>query len=154
MDPNRLLDDWAARYRFDRHRRHRYAVSIASYEQGMRKIQNELKRNHVRFAWTGWSAAQLVAPYVRTEMFMAYVDLAHQDPVFRAMQPVEDGGNVLLLEPHDEGVFQFDDSSSIFGSLVCLPQLYIDLRNMSGRAAEQADAVREKKLRFESRTHA
>ena len=58
------------------------------------------------------------------------------------------GGEVVLLIPHDEGVFQLTVDLPGKPSLVSYAQLYVDLTRMSGRAPEQADVVRKKCLAF------
>ena len=42
-DPERMLNDWLAHYRFDRHKKLSYAISASSYEDGIKKLGNELK---------------------------------------------------------------------------------------------------------------
>jgi len=148
VDPNRLLDDWAAAYRFDRHRRSRFGLAMGEYLQGLRKFRQEMQRQSIRFALTGWSAAYLNAPYGIPDSIVAYVDRLTGDIPFRALHPVESKGNVLLLLPNDEGVFQFTQPGE-FGESVADVQAYLDLRSLPGRAAEQADVLREKRLAFE-----
>ena len=80
---------------------------------------------------------------------MAYVekfpDLRDSSVLF----PLQKGqnGNVLLLEPHDEGVFQFIEKQND-NPVVSAPQLYLDMSRMPGRAKEQAEAIREKLLNY------
>ena len=147
-EPDRLLTDWARSYRFDRHLRLRYAISMASYKQGLDKVKAEMDRLGLRYAFTGWSAAYLAAPFGEPENIMAYVS-GHPDPKqLRFLHPVDEGGEVVLLIPHDEGVFQFAVDLPGKPSLVSYAQLYVDLTRMSGRAPEQADVVRKKCLTF------
>ncbi|MBL7076630.1 MAG: hypothetical protein ISS31_04075 [Kiritimatiellae bacterium] len=147
VDPDRLLDDWAARYRFDRHNRSRFAISMGEYGQGLRKFQQEMRRHDIRCALTAWSAAYLRASYGSPDSIVAYVDR----PVFslnlRSLHEVEGKGNVLVLVPQDEGVFQFGQETDL-GYVVSDVQCYLDLLNLPGRASEQAEVLREKRLDF------
>ena len=146
-EPDRLLDDWRAAYRFDRHRAHAFAMSMASYEQGLGRLSDELLRCGVRFAFTGWSGAFLRAPYGTSDALMAYVDRVPAEQERRVLHPVQRQGNVTLLVPQDDGVFQFTEQS-VHGEVVSDAQLFLDLSNMPGRAVEQADVVREQFLHF------
>lgn len=144
--PDRLLDDWVAHYRFDRHRRLYYALSSKTYEEGLQKLGEQLRAAAVHYAFTAWSGAYLLAPHAEPPLFMAYVEEApeHLDGIF----PVEKGGNVMLLLPQDEGVFQFMNAEHPVGPVVCDAQVYLDLCGMPGRAREQADAFRYERLQF------
>ncbi len=149
IEPDRLLDDWLSHYRFDRHLRKEYAISFSTYEDGLRKLSGEMKRLKVKFVFTGWSGAFLKAPYGIPVLIMAYVekfpDLRDSSVLF----PLQKGqnGNVLLLEPHDEGVFQFIEKQND-NPVVSAPQLYLDMSRMPGREKEQAEAIREKLLNY------
>ena len=148
-DPDRLLTDWSARYRFDRHLRRRYALAMASYEQGVEKVKMELSRLGIRHAFTGWTGAYLLAPHVEPETIMAYIASPPAEDKLKALQPVENGGDAILLVPHDEGVFQFGVEGGNHVPIVSHAQLYVDLTRMPGRAPEQAEALRNKLLRFD-----
>ena len=147
-EPDQLLDDWAAAYRFDRHSGHQFAISMASYEQGLEKLAAELRRCGVRFAFTGWSGAFLRAPYAISDVLMAYVDRLPDEKNQRIIHPVPKQGNAILLRPHDEGVFQFTQQQGDFVEVVSDAQLFIDLSKMPGRATEQANVLREQRLTF------
>jgi hypothetical protein len=62
------------------------------------------------------------------------------------LKPVETGGNVLLLKPYDDGVFQ--GSRILYDMWVVSPaQLYLDLQSMPGRGEEAAEEVLVRELR-------
>ena len=144
-EPDRLLSDWAAHYRFDRHRKLSYAISAGTYDEGVKKLTGALEKCGVRFALTGWTGAYLRAPYATATTYMAYVAEAPKE--MSGVFPVEGQGNVALYIPQDAGVFQFTTSSE-WGDVVSDAQLYVDLFRMPGRAKEQADALREERLGF------
>jgi len=143
--PDRLLDDWAAHYRFDRHSKRTYALSAATYGEGLRNVHATLESSGTAFAWTGWTGAHLRAPYATPSHYMAYVEAIPAKVV--GLHPVEQDGNVTLLLPHDAGVLQFTTDTDV-GAIVSDAQLYIDLQRMPGRAKEQAEALRHARLTF------
>jgi len=147
VDADRLLDDWAARYRFDRHTRSRYAMSMGEYPQGLRKFRQEMRRHDIRYALTGWSASYLRAPYGSPDSIVAYVERPVANLPIRSLHEVQGKGNVLVLVPQDEGVFQFGQDTEL-GPVVADVQCYLDLLNLPGRASEQAEVLREKHLAF------
>ena len=146
-EPDRLLDEWASRYRFDRHRKRSYAVNFAAYEEGLRKVADELERGGVHFAFTGWSGAFLRAPYGIPPAIMAYIDREPQPDSLSALFPVAREGNVWLYLPQDAGVLQVTQMAQAL-PVVTDAQLYVDLRTMPGRAREQAEVLREKCLQW------
>ena len=144
--PDQLLDDWVAHYRFDRHRQLHYALNANSYAQGLQKLGNQLSAAEVQYAYTGWSAAYLLSPHAEPTTLMAYVDRMPENT--DALFPIEKQGNVILLLPQDNGVFQFLNEEPEAGPVVCDVQAYVDLCRMPGRAQEQADAFRHNRLNF------
>lgn len=147
-EPDRLLDDWLAHYRFDRHHKRQFALAVNGYEQGLRKVAAALGVAGTIFAWTGWSGAFLRAPYGTTPTYMAYVKTMPDVGALKVIFPVEQDGNVILCVPHDAGVFQFTSDAGRHGPVVSDAQLYLDLVKMPGRAKEQAEHLREKCLRY------
>jgi hypothetical protein len=147
-DPDRLLNDWVAHYRFDRHRKMSFAMSAGNYEAGVDKLGKALTASVTRFVWTGWTGAHLRAPYSTPTTYMAYV--SETPKVMDGVFPVENGGNVVLCMPHDAGVFQFATHSRA-GEIASDAQLYLDLIRMPGRAKEMAEALRYQCLDFSRR---
>jgi hypothetical protein len=146
VDAERLLDDWALHYRFDRHQQHRFAFSAKSYDDGLRRLAGQLKKAGIEYAFTGWSASSMLAPYGIPQKWMTYVENLPDKPETLGLYPVEQGENALLIIPQDNGVFQF--KQQIQGlNIVADPQVYIDLCKMPGRAKEQAQVFREKYLK-------
>jgi hypothetical protein len=76
---------------------------------------------------------------------MAYVNKIPDE--LNTMFPVNDGWNVILYLPQDEGVFQFTTESK-YGYVVSDAQLYVDLSKMPGRAGEQAVFLKEHKFNW------
>jgi hypothetical protein len=146
VDAERLLDGWAMHYRFDRHRQLRFAFSAKSYDDGLRRLAGQFKKAGISYAFTGWSGVYLRAPYGIPQKWMTYVENLPDKPETLGLYPVEQGENVLLIIPQDNGVFQF--KQQIQGlNIVADPQVYIDLNRMPGRTKEQAQFFREKFLK-------
>jgi hypothetical protein len=144
-DPERLLDDWRAHYRFDRHVKHTFAIGAGNYEEGVKKLRETLEAAGTAFAWTGWTGAYLRAPYATPTSYMAYVsEIPRRLP---GVFPVDSDGNVTIYVPQDAGVLQFTTETPS-GPVVSDAQLYLDLCRMPGRAKEQAEALRHARLDF------
>ncbi len=93
----------------------------------------------MRYALTAEAAAEQLAPYARFSRVEAYVDELQELP---ELEPVPKGGNVVLIEPADEGVL--DGVQGVRGlRLVSAPQLYVDLYRRGGAAREAADFFRK-----------
>ncbi|MFZ2655972.1 MAG: type IV toxin-antitoxin system AbiEi family antitoxin [Victivallales bacterium] len=150
IDPDRLLNDWVAHYRFDRHKKNEFALNFNSYDEGLRKLSDELKRIGIKSALTGWSGAFILAPYGVPPKIMAYVQKVPATKDSPVLFPVERDGNVVLYLPHDEGVFQFNSNTTgnEYCPVVSEAQLYLDLSKMPGRAKEQAEHFKEECLKW------
>ncbi|MFA6293355.1 MAG: type IV toxin-antitoxin system AbiEi family antitoxin [Victivallales bacterium] len=147
--PERLLEDWLAHYRFDRHQRRQYAISFSTYDNGLEKLAGELGKLGIKFAFTGWSGSHLRAPYGTSNQLMAYVISFPEEHQSTVLFPVKDKGNAVLYVPQDDGVFKITNNVKGF-PVVSDAQLYLDLRQMPGRASEQAEVLKEKYLSFKN----
>ena len=148
--PEVLLDDWATHYRFDRHKLYRFAFSSSTYDDGLQKLRNKLYSAGIQYAYTGWSGAHLRAPYAIPPKTMVYVKSLPDDPTKLGLYPVEERENVLLILPHDEGVFQF--TIYVDGLLVVSDaQIYLDLKRLPGRAGEQAELLRKRCMQWDGK---
>ena len=146
--PEVLLDDWAAHYRFDRHKLYRFAFSSPTYDDGLQKLRNKLHNSGIQYAYTGWSGVHLRAPYAIPPKTMVYVKSLPDDPANLGLFSVDDRENVLLILPHDEGVFQF--AIYVNGLVVVSDaQMYLDLKRLPGRADEQAELLRKRYMQWD-----
>lgn len=148
MEPERLLMEWAAHYRFDRHKKREFSFSSAEYKQGLQALNSRFAESTVTYCFTGWSGAYLRAPYGINNVYMAYISGGIPEKI-EGLYPSRNG-NVNLYEPQDEGVFQF--VRVVEGiNIVSDVQLYLDLYRMPGRAEEQAQHLKDKLLAFTER---
>lgn len=95
------------------------------------------------YAITAEAAADRLAPFTRFARVELYVtDAAPWDEALQ-LTPVARGGNVILIRPTDDGVF--DGSFERDGvTLASRPQVYVDLLRRGGAAAEAAAFMRER----------
>jgi len=145
-DPEQVLMEWAKVYSYKKNSVGEY-YTMAGTEEAELAIANWCGKNQVRYALTGFSGARMSAPRVRYSRSTVYVESKLETVAAGVkLKPVDTGGNVLLLEPYDQGVFQ--QSRVLYGNRVVSPvQLYLDLQSMSGRGEEAAEEVLVRELR-------
>ena len=141
--PGDLLDDWAKTYNYRRSQVHElYSLSeIPAIEAGLAEVCEQLG---LQYALTSFSAAVRIAPMVRYNRVMAYVqgDLS-QVMAGAKLKSVDSGANVILLSPYDVGVFYA--AAPVGGIMTASPvQAYLDVIGLSARGQEAANAVRQK----------
>ncbi len=145
-DPEQVLMEWARTYSYRKNNVGEY-YTMAGSEESETAIAQWCDENRVRYALTGFSGARMSSPRVRYNRSTVYVESDVESVAAGTeLKPVETGGNVLLLKPYDEGVFQ--GSRVLYGSRVVSPvQLYLDLQSMPGRGEEAAEEVLVRELR-------
>ncbi len=145
-DPEQVLKAWAQAYSYKKNEvREYYALTSAGDSETA--IARWCEENAVHYALTGFSGARLSSPRVRYNRSTIYVESIIEGLARGTdLKLVETGGNVLLLKPYDEGVFQ--GSRILYGMGVVSPvQLYLDLQSMPGRGEEAAEEVLVRELR-------
>lgn len=149
--PRSLLDEWASKHDFTTAN---ILNNFYTFERDpslfIEKIRDVANQNNLEYALTLHAGASLIAPYVRFTDVHAYIKPKKVNTWKDCLnlQPVESGGTVMLVEPYDEGVFW--GIQKINGiKVVSNIQLYVDLFNYPARGREQAEFLREKKIRFE-----
>lgn len=147
-DPAALLDAWATGWDMSRSIRTSYFSLERTPEALMRLIAQVGKRSGLEYAFTLLAGASLVAPFVRFQDVWFYISGEEGKWVKELdLRPVSGGGNVVMVQPYDRGVFA--GLQGIGGAkVVSNVQLYVDLYNFPARGREQAQFLREKRLRF------
>lgn len=147
--PGKLLDAWREQYTVKANTR--FAYFSFDREQLIARIATVGKANQWRYALTSFSAASLVAPFIRgVDMTTWYVNDATAIDLWAKaldLRPTDSGPNALLLVPYDSGVFsgaQPVDDVILVGNI----QLYLDLYNDPARGREQAEFLRKEKIGF------
>lgn len=146
--PGELLDAWASTWSIERFD----MVSYFSLEKTPEAIMGSVARlgegRGLGYALTMMAGASLVAPFVRFGDVWVYVSGHESDWVDGLdLRPVEAGGNIVLVRPHDEGVFM-DLQEVRSMKVVSNVQLYVDLYNYPARGREQAEFLREHAIGF------
>jgi len=141
-DPGTVLDEWAAQYRFSRNQVVDY-YALAELAECEYQLAEACQRQGMRYALTAFSGAARLAPAVRYQRAVVYVEAdMNALTVSLGWKPVTSGANVSLLVPYDEGVF-FDSREMDGTQLVTPVQIYLDLQNYRNRGQEAAQAIRK-----------
>lgn len=139
-EPLKLINEWAENYNFRKNDvREFYTVkNIPDIEADIAEICN---RNNLSYALTAFSGAARMAPSVRYQRAMIYVegDLGELVSALE-LKRVPSGANISLIYPYDEGVFY--GAKRIDELMIASPvQTYLDLISLRGRGEEAAEAV-------------
>ncbi len=150
VQPARLLEAWRDQP-LSPAASHAFYSFEAEPARGMARLASAARAHGWRYAVTTLSAASLVAPFVQgVGVVECYID---PDPGPEAwaqaldLRPVEAGPNLLLMIPRDPGVFyraRAIEGVTVVGDV----QLYLDLARHPGRSLEQAEFLRQRRLRF------
>jgi len=142
-DPAGLLNAWKEAYDPGPNRFKRYY----SLEKKRERLLERLAGLKGQGALTGFTAATLEAPYVRSDRFEAYVSSPEGAAEELSLRPAESGANVFLASLEDAFIMQ--RARKIQGLKVVSPILvFLDLSIIPGRGSEQADFYREKVLGY------
>ena len=97
-----------------------------------------------KLAFTQWFAAKLRFPYTDMPLVSAYRESFLDDSEQSALglRSVDDGGNLWIIIPNDEGVFQFLNKVDGF-PIACDIQIYLDLLQVGLRGPDQAVEFRK-----------
>lgn len=143
-----MLDYWAENYDFRNNQILSYFSFTRTFDEFLGKLKELSGDKKFNYALTLHSGAALIAPFVRFKDVHFYIQRESEAWVKKLnLRPVESGGTIHLVIPYDEGVFynrQLVDNVSV----TCNTQLYIDLINYPARGKEQADFLRERKMKF------
>ncbi len=141
-NPSAVLDEWAAQYRFRRNQVVDY-YALAEVADCEYQLAEACQRQGMRYALTAFSGAARLAPAVRYQRAVSYVN-GDPDSLTDSLgwKRVTSGANVSLLVPYDEGVF-FDSREMDGMQLVTPVQIYLDLQNYRSRGQEAAQAIRK-----------
>ena len=140
----RLLQAWAYAVSFDETERLEFSAPERP-QYLIKKISNAMKKNGLTYAFTLFSATELVAPYVGPSHTHLYVLKSEKSRFEAALKrknifPAEKGNVVCLLAKKD-CFYGAEDFRGI--KAVSLPQLYADLYSYGGRGVEAAGHVLE-----------
>lgn len=136
--PEELLTVWSKNFSWRLNKMSDFYTlkSLSDIETEIAKICGDM---HIPYALTGYSASSHLAPMVRGQRAMVYVDrnidiLADQ----LDLKPVDSGANVSLIQPYDLGVLW--NAQNIDDVQIATPiQVFLDLIKSRGRGEEAAN---------------
>ena len=149
VKPDALLDAWAGA---DRWSRRGVIQQYSTLERDPIRLAKQVKKllgksggqRNEHFAFTQWFAAARRHPYTELPVVSAYSRHLPQREEIKEFgwREVANGGRLWLINPADEGVFQFRRFVDGF-PLVCDTQIYLDLMQVGLRGPDAARALRE-----------
>jgi hypothetical protein len=139
-DFDQLLSAWENKDRWrDRVTIHEYSVLSNRTEEIARKVLDSVGKESVAF--TQWFAAWNRRPHTTPPVVSAYVKKRHVLDIAPGRR-VTSGGNLWLIVPEDEGVWQEGQEVGDF-PLVSDVQIYLDLLQVGQRGPDQAAELRQ-----------
>ena len=147
-NPSELLDLWRDNYSYKVNNARGFYSSLRREQFESRLINYISKNKQERYAFTLFSGATLVAPFVRSDQTFFYFSGDYENLKNEAeIKPVSSGANIVILDPYDDGVF-YGIQKIQKKNTVSTIQLYLDLYNYKGRGREQAEYLRERIIKF------
>lgn len=145
--PRELLNAWKQHYKAPQSRLFYVMESAVEIEE---KIEVWAQTCSRPYGLTGLSGARRVAPMVRQNLVVAYVDLSSraetEEFTFAVKaKAVDSGANLVIWQPADDYVFH---GARRFGgtTVVSSLQLYLDLSVVPGRGEEAAEEILHREL--------
>lgn len=147
--PSELLERWSSVYKImQMNKVESFYLSENVYKTLIKRLADIAEKGNYRYAFTLFAGANFIIPYVRTPHVHLYLlDNIEEFTKKANLKPVTSGGNVHLILPYDEGVFnpiQTIERVRVVGKI----QLHLDLLNYPARGKEQAEVLREKIIGF------
>ena len=151
-NPIKLMKAWGYTYSL-REIEHSEFISAERPQYIISKIANWARKDKILYAFTLFSATELISPYVAPSTTTIYIlksDLQIWQDFFRTEKilPAEKEGNVVCLLVNDDYFKNIEDIRD--AKIVSLPQLYADLMSFGGRgeeAAQELSRVIDKRLK-------
>jgi hypothetical protein len=147
--PADLLEAWCDSYTYRTNDITSYFVAERVTRKFMAEIARVATAEGRRYAFTLNAGLALVAPQPRLPAVHCYLE-GDPAPVAAALglrPAVEADGAFHVLTPYDPGVFHgLVEKAGL--KVVCLPQLYADLRHYERRGAEQAEHLRRETMGY------
>ncbi len=138
IQPASLLEDWTNHYSIQQNTLNQY-YSVKSLQSIEQDIADQCNQLNIPYALTAFSACNRLAPMVRGQRAMVYVDRDMDIVAENAgLKSVDSGANIILIQPYDEGVYW--NVKQINGIRIVDPvQAYLDVKKYPGRGEEAAD---------------
>lgn len=144
QDPAALMAAWREMYRIQAYAWRRGHIAARSGEEALQRLAASCQTRGIAYAATGLGAAWLNTHFAAFRIASIYLHES-TSPSWLAeigFQEEPRGGNVWLIEPKDEGVFQ--GAGEVAGIRCVHPvQIYLDLKDHPERSAEAAEKLRK-----------
>jgi hypothetical protein len=144
QDPAALMAAWREMYRIQAHAWLRGHIAARTGEEALQRLAASCQIRGIAYAATGLGAAWLYTHFAAFRIASIYLN-GSTSPSWLAeigFQEEPRGGNVWLIEPKDEGVFQ--GAKEVAGIRCVHPvQIYLDLKDHPERSAEAAEKLRK-----------
>ncbi len=138
MDRVRLLRRWAADAPLDK----RGEQAVFLEPRGLPVLIDRLRSAPLRYAITGSLTAQRWAPVAPPRLAQVYVDAAPPDAAARLeLRPTESGGNVQLIRPRDETLFEESKVGEDGLTYASPVQVAADLLTSPGRGPAEGEEL-------------
>jgi len=144
-NPEAILDAWAKSDDWEKRNITKHYSVVAQAEPFLQARKLDSILGNARPAFTQWVAASLRHPHTTSTIVTAYVPAFPSKGLIEnhfLAREVDEGGNLRLVVPKDEGVFH--PAQEINGvRLVSDVQIYLDLLGAGQRGDEQAAELRK-----------
>lgn len=139
--PSVLLDAWAQDHDFSRNTISRFHAVGRDGQTVTKNLASRMNESGIRWAATGLPAAWMWSRFADYRLTTLYVSTPLLHPEELGLRPVEQGENVWVVQPRDEGVFH---ASKHIESIPCVHpvQVYLDLLGHPERSKEAAAKLR------------
>lgn len=145
-DPDKLIGDWVAEYRFDYNELHSFYTADKDI---LKKIKDHFRDKEKSYALTLHTAANLYTSFVRTEHVHLYFNTADfKKDLLDLRQRLDlkqlvQGGNVHITKPYYKHSVFFNAHMVNGYRVVSDLQLYLDLYNFQPRGREHAEYLKK-----------
>ena len=149
IEPGRVLEQWAEKYRERYRRRLRSAFTtnnpfgndLAELDRGIRRVSAGA------YAFTGAASVSKTAPFIDIDLIDVFLVAGEDESTFRRLQKEPKlGAPLRFVYPYDEGVFMYAREEGT-APVVSPIQAYLDLFARGGRDLKQADYLLERVIR-------
>jgi len=145
IEPDQLLAAWKKAYSLDGHTVLRGHTSAGSGRAGTEQLWSILWQHGVEHAFTGLSAAWMIAPMSMYRISSVYLKEQPSPELLSALRFEEEsrGANTWLIIPNDDGVFwgtKEYESMPVVSPL----QVLLDLKDHPERSEEAAEEIQKK----------
>ncbi len=139
-EPESLLQEWCNNYQFESTKLLSF-YSLLKTTQLEKRIEEVCRDLKIRYAFSGFTGAARLAPFVRYHRIHCYVENSIDELVKSLdLKSITSGENIILMKPSDNAVFY--NTQCIEGTHIVSPiQLYLDLKTLSDRGKEAADFI-------------